>query len=319
MGQTMNNHSPNPLLPYTQKQLPSGLTLVHKEVNMAPIVAIDIWVHTGAIHDPEPHLGLSHFYEQMFFKGTERHGVGVMDRIITSLGGYNNAATSLDYTHYYVVLPTLGWKDALDVLLDSLQNPLFDPEEVDKERSVINEEIKRHDDNPWSKIYEEFSQTAFANCPYKRNVLGTRESLETITHDTFKDYLHDRYCLNNTTLCIVGDVSYNEVEDWVNEHVGNNSSSTVNDPPMTWDVISEASEVVLSRDVNQAYLLIGYPYSNVFETDDEYALDLLGMILGEGRSSRRRQMSLCRVCSPALFTISARRLWFCWPNHPSSG
>lgn len=276
----------NPLIPYTQKRLPSGLTLVHKAVDTAPIVAIDFWVHTGAVHDPAPHNGLSHFFEHMFFKGTEKHGVGEMDRIITSLGGYNNAATSLDYTHYFVVLPSLGWREALDVLLDSIRNPLFDPEEIERERSVIVEEIKRHEDNPWSKIYDDFTTTAFAKCAYRNSVLGTKESLETITQDTFFDYLRSRYCPENISLCVVGDIRLDELEERIDETIGVSSQSTFKEIDQTWETIDAPAGTVIKRDVNQSYLLIGYPTPSVFGTRDEYALDLLSMILGEGRSSR---------------------------------
>jgi zinc protease len=285
----MTQSNGNPLLPYTERRLQCGMTLVHKEIKSAPIVAIDIWVHTGAIHDPESALGLSHFYEHMFFKGTERHGVGEMDRIITSLGGYNNAATSLDYTHYYVVLPSAGWKEALEVLLDSLVNPNFDPEEVEREREVIIEEIKRHEDNPWSKIYEEFTQKSFDLCPYRRSVLGTIESLHTIQRDTFNNYLKSRYCPDNVSLCIVGDASLQETEELCDKLMSDAPLSTVQDAPLDWGIINEPQEIVLERDVNQAYLLIGFPTKNVFDTPDEYALDLLSIILGEGRSSRMHQ------------------------------
>jgi len=276
----------NPLIPYTKKRLPNGLTLVHKDVDTAPIVAIDIWVHTGAIHDPEPHNGLSHFFEHMFFKGTERNGVGEMDRIITSLGGYNNAGTSLDYTHYFVVLPSLGWKAALDVLLDSIQNPLFDPEEIERERSVIVEEIKRHEDNPWSKIYDEFTKTAFANCSYRNSVLGTAKSLETISRETFFDYLRSRYHPENITLSVVGDVRLEEIEETIIERSEKQAAQPFQEIDQTWETIVQPAETVIERDVNQSYLLIGYPTPRVFGTPDEYALDLLSMILGEGRSSR---------------------------------
>lgn len=283
---SMQNRNGNPLLPYSETQLPSGFTLIHKEVRTAPIVAIDIWIHTGAIHDPAPHYGLSHFYEHMFFKGTQRHGVGIMDRIITSLGGYNNAATSWDYTHYYVVLPSAGWKQALDVLIDSMLNPLFNPEELEKERCVIVEEIKRHDDNPWSKIYDEFTQAAFSPSSYRRQVLGTEESLNTITRDTFVDYQKSRYRPDNTTLVIVGDVSEHEVLDELNHLLQNESASVPVQSRESFDILDQPAEVVLQRDVNQSYLLLGYPTPRLLDTKHEYALDLLSLILGEGNSSR---------------------------------
>ncbi|MBI1388014.1 MAG: hypothetical protein GC154_06160 [bacterium] len=276
----------NPLLPYTEKQLPSGFTLIHKEVRSAPIVTLDFWIHTGAIHDPEPHFGLSHFYEHMFFKGTEKHGVGVMDRIITSLGGYNNAATSLDYTHYYVVLPSAGWRAALEVMADSLLHPLFDPEEIERERAVIVEEIKRHEDNPWAKIYDEFIEAAFANNRYQRKVLGTVDSLQTIDQGVFQDYQRKRYHPRNTTLSLAGDFSLAEVEDALGEIMGGETSEPFEDETAEWPLIEAPVNVELRRDVNQAYLLIGYPAPRTLGTPDEYSLDLLSTLLGEGRSSR---------------------------------
>lgn len=282
----MVNRNGNPLLPYNEIRLACGATLVHKEIRSAPIVAVDIWVHTGAIHDPEPSFGLSHFYEHMFFKGTERFGVGEMDRIITALGGYNNAATSLDYTHYYVVLPAAGWRQALEVLLDSLRNPTFDPEEIERERAVIVEEIKRHEDNPLSKIYDEFTRASFDRCPYRRSVLGTEESLNTIQRETFFQYLNDRYNLDHISLCVVGDISLSEIQSACDEILGDRAPAPSASNGATWDLIDQPQEVVIERDVNQSYLLIGYPTPGIFGTVDEYALDLLSILAGEGRSSR---------------------------------
>lgn len=284
MIQSSNNG--NPLLPFTQTRLPGGFTLVHKCVRSAPIVALDFWIHTGAIHDPEPHYGLSHFYEHMFFKGTERHGVGEMDRIITTLGGYNNAATSLDYTHYFVVLPSAGWRAALDVLLDSLLNPLFDPKEIDREREVITEEIKRHEDNPWSKIYDDFIACSFAENNYQRKVLGTVESLHTIDHDVFRNYQLQRYHPENITLCAVGDVDGDELIDALSQQLDNVSFPKFEDIQLDWPMIGAPNQSSVERDVNQSYLLLGYPMPRILGTDDEYALDLLSTMVGEGRSSR---------------------------------
>lgn len=282
----MVNNKNNPLLPYTEKTLPSGLTLIHKKVNIAPIVAIDIWIHTGAAHDPVPHYGLSHFFEHMFFKGTETHGVGVMDRIITSLGGYNNAGTSFDYTHYYVVLPSSGWEPALEVMIDSLQNPLFSEEEIERERMVIHEEIKRHEDNPWSSLYDRFTSAVFADCPYSRQVLGTQESLATIQRDTFLDYLHTQYRPENVSLCVVGDIELDLLEDKLNSLVKPSGQPSIPPNGEAWRVIEQGEEVVWHRDVNQSYVLLGFPTDQVIGTKAEYALDLLSIILGEGRSSR---------------------------------
>lgn len=279
----------NPLLPYQSAILPNGLNLIHKEIRTAPIIAIDIWVHTGAIHDPDPHFGLSHFFEHMFFKGTEKHGVGEMDRIITSLGGYNNAATSLDYTHYYVVLPSFGWKQALEVMLDSLFHPLFDPAEIERERGVIVEEIKRHEDNPWSKSYDEFTNTAFSKCRYSRKVLGTVESLDTIDQKVFQDYHRDQYIPENITLSTAGDVSFQEIRDEVSrvlEGYNHQPGNRIDLEKETWDVLNTNASVSVRRDVNQSYILLGYPTPMMTSVDEIMAMSCLSTIAGEGRASR---------------------------------
>lgn len=285
----MNHHNGNPLLPYQSTTFPGGLTLIHKEIRTAPIVAIDIWVHTGAIHDPHPHYGLSHFFEHMFFKGTKLYGVGEMDRIITSLGGYNNAATSLDYTHYYVVLPSFGWRKAMNVMLDSLFQPLFDPEEIEKERSVIVEEIKRHEDNPWSKSYDEFTQIAFSPNRYQRQVLGTVESLDTIDQSVFQAYHQTQYAPDNVTISTAGDVSYQEIEEVISLYVDeyqHSSGERINLDQEGWNVLDTTAEVTMRRDVNQCYLLLGYPTPKITDIHEIMALSCLSTIAGEGRASR---------------------------------
>ncbi len=194
------------------------------------------------------------------------------------------------------MLPKAGWKEALDVLIDSLLNPLFPVDEIERERSVINEEIKRHEDNPWAKIYDEFTQAAFSKCPYKRQVLGTEESLQTIDLDAFKRYHHERYQLDNITFCIAGDVTYEEALEPLENYIEKNrkSSSSVTQPslsiegddPDRWQIINQPAEVELHRDVKQSYYLLGFPTPHLTGKPHEYALDLLSTIIGEGRSSR---------------------------------
>lgn len=104
---TDKNETPvSPIMPFTMTTLDNGLDVIVKEVRSVPIVAVYFWCNTGSINENEREHGISHFYEHMFFKGTEKRGVGEMNREITGLGGYNNAGTSKEYTLYYVVLPS---------------------------------------------------------------------------------------------------------------------------------------------------------------------------------------------------------------------
>ena len=150
--------------------------------------------------------------------------------------------------------------------MDSLQNPMFAPEEVERERAVIVEEIKRHEDNPWSKIYDEFTSAVFSANEYRRQVLGTAESLQTITRDTFVEYQQSRYQPQNTTFSIVGDVGLQEVEDALNQLLKNGSPQLSSPNHETFPIIEEPAEAVLHRDVNQAYLLLGIPTPRLLGT-----------------------------------------------------
>ena len=104
--ETIAQNTRSPLEPYRETTLDNGLRVIVKEVHTAPIVAVYLWCDTGSINERPDEHGISHFYEHMFFKGTEKRGVGEIDRAIKSIGGYNNAFTSKEYTAYYVVLPS---------------------------------------------------------------------------------------------------------------------------------------------------------------------------------------------------------------------
>ncbi|HOE10471.1 MAG TPA: pitrilysin family protein [bacterium] len=276
----------NPLLPYRQDILSCGATFISKEVSSVPIVAIDVWVSVGAAEEPEEYLGLSHFYEHMFFKGTKNLGVGEMDRAIKGLGGYNNAATAWDYTHYYVVVPSSGGQRAMEVLIDALRFPLFDPHEIESERQVIYEEIKRHEDTPWSRFCEKFDETAYARCPYSRNILGTFESLAGIDREVFLEFLRTKYTPENITVVTVGDMDRNEVRDRLEHLLEGMSPSNCGVTNGAFEMIDSPQTFDLHMPVNQSYLLLGYPTPRIAGTRDEAILDLASILLGEGRSSR---------------------------------
>jgi len=280
------NLSTNPLLPYREERLSCGPTFIYKEIHSVPIVAIDIWIKAGAAHDPEEYLGLSHFCEHMFFKGTERMGVGEMDRAIKGLGGYNNASTAWDYTHYYVVVPSPGWREALEVLIDALRFPFFDPAEIELERQVIYEEIKRHEDTPWSKFYEEYNALAFARCPYRRRILGTFESLARIDRTAFQEFLRLHYVPQNTTIIVVGDVPAEPVRQHIEVCFEGVVPSSTESDEVLFESVDSPQSFQLQMDVHQSYLLLGHPTPKLAGTRDEAVLDLATILLGEGRSSR---------------------------------
>ena len=278
--------SNHPLLPYQRYVLDNGLRVIIKEIHSAPIVAVDIWVGTGAA-DEEPHeIGISHFLEHMFFKGTEKRPAGQMDLEIKSLGGYNNAATSYDYTHYYVVLPSEHYLKALDILSDAVLNSTFPQEEIEREREVVLREIDRKEDSPWGKLFTEFLEKVFAENPYGRPILGTQETLAPIDHDAFMDYIHRAYQPSNLVVVITGDIDHDEALKNVKEIFSDlPSSKPVLSEPFKIPEPEQPTEFTIEKDVQGTYLVVGYPTPPLRGTSAEYALDVAASILGEGRSS----------------------------------
>ncbi|MCE5300360.1 MAG: insulinase family protein, partial [Spirochaetia bacterium] len=128
--------------------LPNGVTVIIKENHTAPVVAVNFWVKSGAAFEVEKEKGMSHFIEHMMFKGTAKRPVGMIDREIKALGGYNNAFTSYDATNYVVVLPADRVANAIEIQYDALTASVFDETEFNKEREVVLTELYRGLDNP---------------------------------------------------------------------------------------------------------------------------------------------------------------------------
>jgi zinc protease len=276
----------HPLLPYQRIVLDNGMKIILKEVHSAPIVAVDIWVGTGAADEDPARNGIAHFLEHMFFKGTEKRPVGQMDLEIKELGGYNNAATSYDYTHYYVVLPSEHYLKALDILSDAVLNATFPEEEIQREREVVLREIDRKEDSPWGKLYTEFLEKVFEGHPYGRPILGTPETLAGIDRQTFLDYVKENYQPGNLVLSIVGDVHSGEALAAAEKIFGHLPGKPLgNDPLPPVPKPEQPQEFTILKDVQTAYLIIGYPTETIRGSTDEYALDVAASILGEGRSS----------------------------------
>jgi zinc protease len=265
--------------------LHNGMTVIVRENHAAPIVALDVWVDTGAINEDEENNGISHFFEHMLFKGTEKRGVGEFDREIEALGGRNNAGTAHDFTHYYVVVSSKFFDEALEALSDVIMNSAFDEEEIEKERLVVLEEKRRSLDNPMTVVFQTLYELSFPGHPYSRTVLGTMESISELEREDFLAYYSEYYVPNNIAFIVVGDVDGDEVIAKVEEAFRDFKPREIQRKSYAVEDALEVRRRVIERDVEQAYLGIAFLAPNI-TTKEVYALDVLATILGEGRSSR---------------------------------
>jgi zinc protease len=282
-------HANSSLSPYTKVKLDNGLTLIVKEVHSSPIAAVDIWVGTGVKNETPDETGISHFFEHMLFKGTAKRQVGEIAQEIKAVGGYQNAQTSLDTTHYFVVVPSEKINLAMDVEADAIMNSTFDPQEIDRERQVILEEKRLKEDNPQGKLGLMAYQAVFKGTPYANDILGTAESLAKINQQTFLAYYHKFYIPNNIVEVVVGDIDTVQIVNQAKQLFKDfKAQKKANIPDFPLPRIKSVVRVAAKMPVDQTYLYFGFPGPGM-KHQDIPALSILAEILGGGEGSRFNQ------------------------------
>ncbi|EKE04184.1 MAG: hypothetical protein ACD_20C00097G0001 [uncultured bacterium] len=271
--------------------LKNGHTIVIKEVPANPIVTIDTWIKTGSVNENDKINGISHFLEHLLFKGTKNYKNGEMERILESKGANYNAATSKDYTHYYTTIASQHAKTALNLHADLLLNATIPQDELDKERKVVQEEIRRAMDNPGRILFNNLTDLLFKSHPYKYETLGTMEIIGNVPREEILNYYHKWYTPANMTTVIVGDVDTDKMLALVKEEFKDNSTSNksikVNYEKEPY--LTQSAEKIEKDNYNIGYLNIGFRGVPIANKKDNYALDLAAEILGQGRSSRLYQ------------------------------
>ncbi len=271
---------------YQTFKLNNGQTLIVKEVKENPIVIVDTWIKTGSINETDQNNGVAHFLEHMFFKGTKKYPTGEFDKILESKGAVTNAATSKDFTHYYVTIPSKDFDTALEMHADMLLNPLIPRAEMEKERKVVLEEIAKNEDNPQSVLYKNLSSQLYKTHPYKRDVIGTRKVIETITREEMLDFYKTYYKPANMTTIIIGDVDTQTVLEKVNKLFDVQADKTPLPKFQKEKPLSAPSEKIGKADVQTAYMLIGFRGVDAKNKKETAELDVLSTILGDGVTSR---------------------------------
>jgi zinc protease len=308
--ETIGSHRPSSLAPFHRTTMGNGWTLLVREMPHSAVANVAIWCRTGAAHEPPELSGISHFLEHMYFKGTARYGPGDMDRVIKGLGGYNNAATSVEYTNYFASLPADNYPLALEVLADALLHSRFDPAEIERERAVIYEEIGRKEDNPQGKLFVEFQAALGDSTPYGRPILGTPESLARIDQEAFVRFLGARYTAPNLCLVVTGRVSRDEVAERAATVLAGVPAGTPNTvAPFTWEPLPHL-ERRIAKDVRHTYLMLGFRTPGLSALEESYALEMAAAILGRGRSSRlvqrlREELGIVTAVSAWTWDLSA--------------
>ncbi len=273
-------------LPVHETSLSNGLKVLVQEVHTAPVVSFMVWYKVGSRNETAGATGISHLLEHMMFKGTPTYGKGEIARLLQRNGASFNAGTSLDYTCYYEVLASDRLELAIQLESDRMRNALIPDEEHRLEMTVVRSELERNEDNPHRALYLQCFAQAFEAHPYHWPTIGWRTDVEQITTEQIREYYRRYYVPNNATVVIVGDVDRAKVLALVERTFGaiprgaDPPEMKVVEPPQIGE-----RRFKIRKPGDTRYLMVAW--RNPAMTDpDTYALDVLGMILGHGKTSR---------------------------------
>ncbi len=270
-------------------RLDNGQTVVIQEVHNNPIVIIDTWIKTGSIDEDDSNNGVAHFLEHLFFKGTKNHSTGEFDKILETKGAITNAATSKDFTHYYVTIPSKDFNLALELHADMLSNPMIPRNEMEKERKVVLEEINKDLKSPSRILQENMNSMMYETHPYKRKVIGRSDVIEKITRESVLDFYNSHYSPSNMITVVIGDVDTNKTLERIKEVFNSEyKKQTKTIYPKEAQITKQKKKVEYIK-TESGYMLIGFRGTPISD-NESYAMDVLATILGDGRSSVLNQV-----------------------------
>ncbi|GAB4262633.1 MAG: pitrilysin family protein [Deferrisomatales bacterium] len=266
---------------------PNGFELLFVPNRTAPVLALDLWVRTGSAAESPEEAGMAHLVEHMLFKGTARRGPGMIAQEVEGVGGEINAFTSFDHTVYTLVLASRFAELGLDILSDAVFQSRFDPEELEREKEVVLEEIKRGNDLPHHRLSRLLFDEAFRVHPYGRPVIGREETVRAFSRDDCLTFLGRFYRPGNMTLVAVGDVPGEALREQVGQRFGRvrNRGRPARPRARREPRRGEFRCRMESREVADVYFDLAFPGPAASHRDVP-ALDLLATVLGQGEASR---------------------------------
>ncbi|MFZ2198402.1 MAG: pitrilysin family protein [Thermodesulfovibrionales bacterium] len=278
-------------LDITEHTLKNGLKVLILEDHKAPTATFQIWYGVGSRDENTGKTGLSHLLEHMMFKGTKKYGPKTFSQTIQRAGGTDNAFTSKEYTGYFELLASDRIGLPIELEADRMQNLVLTKDAVLSERDVVTEERRlRYDDDPQSLVYEQVMAVAFNNHPYRWPVIGWMSDLKTLNPDDLINHYRTYYAPNNAVVIVVGDVKKEDIVAKVEAAFGSIPSG----PEIKTVKIEDDEQIgerrfYVRKEAELPFIVSAYKVPDI-KHEDGFALDVLGSILSDGKSSRLYQM-----------------------------
>jgi predicted Zn-dependent peptidase len=268
---------------YRKEYLSNGIRLITEEIPYVRSVSLGVWFIVGSRQETCEQGGISHFIEHMLFKGTETRTAQEIAEAMDAVGGQLNAFTSREYTCYYAKVLDTHFPLAAEILADMLQNSLFTPEDVEKEKNVIMEEIKMYEDAPDELVHDLFTRAAWSGHSLGNTILGQQDNIRQFSRDTLTEYFAAHYTPNNCVIAVAGNISHpkvrSELERCFAGLKGKKALSQEETP------VFRPGNILRPKQTEQVHLCIGTPGVSLLDKA-VYSLHVISNIIGGGASSR---------------------------------
>ncbi len=262
--------------------LKNKIRIITDSYEQADSVSLGVWVSVGARFETEDLNGISHMLEHMAFKGTTTRSSYQISKEIEDVGGFINAYTGKNMTAYYVRVLKEHQEKGLDIIADILQNSVMDKEELSKEKGVIIQEINMQNDTPDELVFEYFNEVAYPNQPLGRAILGTCETVKSISSEQLLEYMHNQYTTQRIIISASGAVNH---EEFVEACMQKFTSFKNQKMPKAKKAVYKGGEKRVIKSHEQVNLVLGFE-SAPYTSSDYYTTKILASILGGGMSSR---------------------------------
>jgi predicted Zn-dependent peptidase len=286
----MHRISPGAAAPSLQSQysvtrLPNGIRIVSEEIPHVRSVSVGVWLDVGSRDEEVGNNGISHFVEHMVFKGTKRFTGPQIARSLESVGGYLNAFTTKEQTCYYARILDVNLPDAIDVISDLVQHPLFEKKEIEKERTVILEELKNIEDDPDDLIHDYLDRNVYHKHSLGFPIIGSAENIRRFSQDDLVSYIGEHYRPDRMVVAAAGHLKHEELVAAVEKHfttkIARRNPLRRSKGPRR----PQTKRLVYEKPITQAHVCLGTIGYSV-HSQRRYPLMVLNSLLGEGMSSR---------------------------------
>jgi len=301
----------HPIAP-TIHRLANGLTMIAEQMPVEA-VNLNVWFGVGSAIESDEINGMAHFLEHMVFKGTANLKPGEFDTWVEERGAVMNAATSQDYTHYFITAAPKDFAELAPLQLEVATQPSIPDGEFDRERLVVLEEIRRSHDNPMRRTFARAMEVCFEELPYRRPVLGPAEVIGAVTPSQMREFHNHYYRPYNTTVAVVGNIPVEEAIATVEAAMGgidggsHSAAAILKEEPPFSEVIRREYE---DKTLQQARLILMWRVPGMQRLEQTYALDAIAAILGQGKTSRLfRDLREERQLVSSISVVNATQRW----------